>query len=431
MNTIGCRYKYLNDPTNSGMYNNSYSCQYAGPSGGGRCGNFLSNVCDVATNVCGAVTGASYTTSALCQTGLAPGANQWGFLQGSNAGAEDSLECRVYHAIASINTGNPVHCSHFGQTSPVCTGPVTPDAGHYCETLQYNCPAPNIQFAMKAQCLATAAGYYNAGVDLTSARSNADNSLGCREYHAQASRADNNTHCEHAGPSGAGVCGTRQSAWGNMLAAAPCLDNHVNVLFIAGVGSANVDLLIPPIAAGAVGKYTTTFDTAGNTQVCRIYHLGVASTNTAHCSHGFVSGGDNCGTLTANLCAFIESICTFGTNASYQYASSAACLSADTNSSNSVILAGVTGTAGSAADSFECRFYHAMVAASYTTGGANAAVAGAASLHQYHCGHTLRPATTGGCINAGSPTTAPPTPKSSSGSTLVISGAALVAFLFA
>ncbi len=34
------------------------------------------------------------------------------------------------------------------------------------------------------------------------------NTLGCRTYHAMAAKADPTTHCPHAGPGGAGVCGT-------------------------------------------------------------------------------------------------------------------------------------------------------------------------------------------------------------------------------
>lgn len=263
---------------------------------------------------------------------------------------------------------------------------------------------PNLQFATKAQCLVVAAGYPNSDPDANRAKS--VNSLGCREYHAQASRADNNTHCEHAGPSGAGVCGSRAEAWASILAAPPCSDSHVSTLYLDGLGAAQADALILPVSATATGKYTTTFDTSGNTQACRIYHLGVASTTISHCSHGFVSGGDNCGTLTANLCDFIGGVCGWGTNASWQYATKAACTTALTNSTTNAILNGVPGTAGAAADSFECRFYHAMVAGSFKTGGKNAASAGAASMVQYHCSHTLKPTAAGGCGTA-----APPKPS--------------------
>jgi len=306
---------------------------------------------------------------------------------------------------------------------------VQPNVGHYCELLEYNCPQPNLQFALKSQCTAIGNGYNSTDADAN--RNKNINSLGCREYHAQAARSNAAVHCEHAGPTGAGVCGTRAQAWGNILAAAPCLDSHVNTLFRLGLGDANVDTLIPP-TSGAVGTYNTTFDNAGNTQICRIYHLGVATTDNSHCAHGFVSGGDSCGTLTANLCAFIGSICTFGTNASYQYASSAACVTALTNSTTNLIGAGKTGTAGAGDNSFECRFYHAMVAGSFMTGGSNAAVAGAAATKQYHCGHTLMPSQPGGC---GAAASVAPTPKSMPGSastlSLVGSLAIMIAGLFA
>jgi len=281
---------------------------------------------------------------------------------------------------------------------------------------------------MKPQCLQVAAGYPNTGADATATRTNVNNDLGCREYHAQAARADNNTHCAHAGPSGGGVaCGTRAQAWGTILAAAPCLDTHVNVLFRTGLGDAKVDALIPPVGAGATGSYSVTFDTTGNTQACRIYHLGVASTApAAHCSHGFVSGGGACGDIVGNLCAFIGGICGFGNNATYQYLNSAACLAANANSTTAAIATGVPGTAGAADDSYECRFYHAMVAGSYLTGGSNGAVSGAASQMQYHCGHTLRPSNPMGC----GVTTSAPTPKTSGASGPVLSAAVIIS-LFA
>lgn len=436
MNTISCRQKYLTDPAFNGTMNN---CQYAGATGGGRCGEVLANVCNIAATVCGSVVGVtpSFPDTTTCQSGPSatpPGlntiANQWGFLQGSSASSEDSLECRVYHAIASVSSGNNVHCTHYALASSQCTMAVSTNAAQYCANLDYNCQnntsPSNQQFAAVAQCLVVAAGYVN---DNDARNTNAGNTLGCREYHSQAAK-NNTIHCEHGGPSGAGVCGTRREAWASILNAAPCMDPTV-MQFIAMVGNTTADMLVTPgnsVATPPV-PYSTTFDTSGNTQVCRIYHLGVASTAPTHCGHGTLSAGDpgqpaQCGvSKVSNLCAFIGNVCMFGANATYQYASNAACMSALVASNTFNLTDGTTvPTQDKAGNTIECRFYHATVAASWMSGGSAFAsmAAGTNAMEQlrYHCGHTLAPATAGGCGTAAMNPT--PSSKPSSASTLPI-----------
>jgi len=394
VDTIGCRQGFLMDAT----FNASTDCRYAGATGGGRCGDVLEAVCTIATTVCAGAAEAAYPDVTTCEAGLAGIAHQWGSAQGGNSGAQNSLECRVYHAIASRTLGSS-HCAHFTATvnsSLPCIGPVPSDATHYCTNLQYQCGEftdsknvlhHNTQFATLAQCMATAAGM---PMDGDSQATNANNSLGCREYHSQASRADPNTHCQHAGPSGGGVCGTQRAAWAHMLAAAPCNDSHVNSFF-GLVNSSVVDALVPPGFSSTV-PYSTTYDTSMNTQACRIYHLGVASTDTSHCAHGRVSGGNSCGSLASNLCAFIGTACGFGT-AKWQYPDNATCNTAVTG-----LTVGATSPVWDPSmNTFECRFYHASVAASYAAGGANAMDASMMTNHQLHCSHVLNPAAPGGC----------------------------------
>jgi len=355
-------------------------------------------------------------------------------VQGSDSASQDSLECRLYHAIASLSTGQAVHCTHYNATSPYCNGKVTTDRAHYCEVLEYNCgngTSANAQFANKQQCNSTAAGYPNTNTVADDARDNGANNLGCREYHAQASRgAGASVHCEHAGPSGAGVCGKRYQAWGSILAAAPCNDPSVN-MFITAVGNVTVNNAVPTgvSTANPYVPYSTTFDVDKNTQICRIYHLGVASTDTSHCSHGSIGGANLCGMLVPNLCDFIQGTCGFGATA-YQFTDRATCISGLTNSATNNITVGLPNDA--TGNTLACRFYHAGVAASFLPTGSQGATTGASDNVKTHCGHVLKVASAGGCgyVATGAPTTAPGKNAAASIS-LVASFIAMAASVFA
>jgi len=156
--------------------------------------------------------------------------------------------------------------------------------------------------------------------------------------------------------------------------------------------------------------YSTSFDTTKNTQACRIYHLGVASKDITHCSHGAISGGGACGDYAPNVCGFIGSICGFG-SAAHQFADQATCQTA---------LTGLTAgpTTDTANNTFECRFYHASVAASYAPGGINANQTGANASVVLHCSHVLKTATVGGC---GYTSMTTPTPAAGTNSAASIS----------
>jgi hypothetical protein len=84
---------------------------------------------------------------------------------------------------------------------PMPTGP----CADYCATLDMNCTGANAQYASSAECVSycMASGWPEGTVgDM------AGNTIQCRIYHGGApAAADPDTHCHHAGPSGAGVCG--------------------------------------------------------------------------------------------------------------------------------------------------------------------------------------------------------------------------------
>jgi len=384
----------------------------------------LDSTCKIATAVCGANSNQSYVDEAACVAGLSGDGNaansiqhQWGSLQGSLAAADDSLECRLYHAYTGQKDGT--HCGHYNRTGGPCNGRVAPNAAHYCDTLMHNCGS-NVQYNSAQNCLAVAAAFTSASPDSASATNNA-NSLGCREYHAQAA-AFSTAHCEHGGPSGGNVCGKYSDALETIATLCPADD--VSTLR-ASVNATLFDTLIPIKPTGA---YTTTLDQSGNTQACRIYHLTATVTDAAakalHCPHGRVSGGGACGvpaTTVDHLCNVIGATCGFGT-AAWQHASAASCKTDLT----SVALGVVLNSGAYANNTMECRFYHAAVAAQWAPGAKNAGVANATDMFQYHCGHVLKTATAGGCGYVAPPTSvsvaptaaAAPTPKTSSASAL-------------
>jgi len=298
--------------------------------------------------------------------------------------------------------------------------------------LQYSCNGTFTQFGTQGQCQGVADGYPNAQLDAR--QSNSNNTLGCREYHAQAARAAPAGHCHHAGPSGAGVCGTYLQAWGSIANAKPCSDPTVNVL-IGSVSNTIMDAGIPP---GFTSNYNIALDTTMNTQACRIYHLGVAGNASGqtpnHCSHGWVSGDNNCGTVRPNLCKWIGAICGFGANATWQFVDEPSCNTALTPSlMNGNFSGGVGGV--TSGNTYECRFYHAGVAASYLAGGSNAAVADAAVQRITHCGHVIASPKAGcnGAAGSGSsaPTAAPAgKPSSAPEVSLLVAFAAVFVSVF-
>jgi hypothetical protein len=228
-------------------------------------------------------------------------------------------------------------------------------------------------------------------------------------YHAQAASATGDVvHCGHAGPSGGGYCGSELEAWGSLLKNT-CNDSSVQNL-VSSVSAATINAAFPPGFRANLtadqAKYTYDLDQSGNTQACRIYHLGVAASAPSHCGHGDLSGDNNCGVnFVDNLCRFIDKTCGFGT-AAWQFDDAASCKTDLTNSSTNVIRVSTGAYPDAAANSYACRFYHTSVAATFLAGGENAGAANAAASKELHCGHVLKvPLSANGC-GAAAPTPA-------------------------
>jgi hypothetical protein len=425
VDSLGCRQYYLLNTT----LQLATRCQYGGPSGGGRCGAMHQVVCNIAETICAAETATkSYPDADECARSYFDGgiAAQWGSIQGGLSAGEDSLECRVYHVFAGVtNDAVAVHCGHYGlknSTNAQCKGKVSTNKRHYCETLRDGCVAPYVQFALDAQCEGVAAAYPNPTTDDDARASTIGNNLGCRQYHAQAAKVlDDPQHCQHGGPSAfQGPCGNQKQAWASILNGV-CNDNSA-LSFVNNVPPAIVDAAIPIGISGVFNdsnSYNTTFDTSKNTQICRIYHLGVAVTDSSHCSHGTIGGGGACGASDkkTNLCEFIKAVCGYGT-AAHQYADASACASGVAN-----LLPGLeNATSG---NTLGCRFYHTGVAATYLAGGSAGGANGNDVSLKEHCSHVLA-APTAGCIV---PTVTGAPSASSDATTMTVP--TIAAFMFA
>lgn len=75
----------------------------------------------------------------------------------------------------------------------------------YCDAVTSACSGESAQYDDEADCLAYCGA---AGWPEGSSTDQSGNTLFCRIYHAGVAASDPSTHCPHAGPSGADVCGS-------------------------------------------------------------------------------------------------------------------------------------------------------------------------------------------------------------------------------
>ena len=153
----------------------------------------------------------------------------------------------------------------------------------YCATIMQNCTGQNQEYTTLETCVAMCQHLEPGLVGDTT-----NDSLECRNYHAGAAAGDPNFHCRHAGPLGAGHCGTD-------------VCNAFCLLDVALCGNMST----PPYPGGEVPchaacvKYQYVQANAGDltltdrsdTLNCRLYHLEAAydpansSAAPTHCPH--------------------------------------------------------------------------------------------------------------------------------------------------
>jgi hypothetical protein len=144
------------------------------------------------------------------------------------------------------------------------------DCATYCAMVQANCTVGNAQYATVDDCLKSCDAM-PAGKD----GDMAGNSVACRTYHSGAAAGDPVTHCVHAGPGGAGVCGTNCEGFCQIVQASCGTQAY-----------ADEATCLSTCALYSPGEKYDIGDTAGDTFACRLYHATVATNKPMpHCGH--------------------------------------------------------------------------------------------------------------------------------------------------
>jgi hypothetical protein len=153
-------------------------------------------------------------------------------------------------------------------------GPVK-DCATYCSNVMANCTMGNAQYASVDDCT-KACDAMPAGAE----GAKEGNSLACRTYHSTAAAMDPVTHCVHAGPGGAGACGTNCEGFCQVVQASCGTQAY-----------ADSAACLAACATYSTAEKYDIGDTMGNTFACRLYHATVATNKpTPHCGHvGMVS----------------------------------------------------------------------------------------------------------------------------------------------
>jgi hypothetical protein len=246
-------------------------CSHAGASGANVCGKFCDTYCNLMRSRCPT----SFATDLECQRACS--AMDKDVL---TAQSGPSVNCRIYHAGAAVQTKDLSHCGHaeFMSLDNICGTEIE----NLCQSQILGCKAPFTQ----ASCVNVAENFLPGFRNATSGNSN-----NCRLYHSLVGITQNQTaHCLHGGTDGGfkdgGVCGSICEAYctlqekvcpTNFNSTATCLTVCANFT-----------------KTGLIGA------TDGNSIQCRLYHVGVAADLTpaagylAHCNHSSTSGGGVC-----------------------------------------------------------------------------------------------------------------------------------------
>jgi hypothetical protein len=142
----------------------------------------------------------------------------------------------------------------------------------YCNEIMTNCSGAEAQYTSMDICLSAC-----AAMPQGSAGDQTGNSLECRNYHAGAALGDPTTHCVHAGPGGAGVCGANCDGFCQIVQASCTGADEAYASDVACI-EACMDF-------ADTEKFDVT-DVSGDTLACRLYHASVATADPdTHCAH--------------------------------------------------------------------------------------------------------------------------------------------------
>lgn len=285
------------------------NCEAAGYTGGNTCGSWCDTYCHLNTAHCST----NYPDEPTCQTACA-GLSVEGTPKDID---DDTLHCRVYHAItAGLNKPGSAdtHCGHVAvePSDGTCSVPTAdPNCVDYCLAMNTHCTGD--YFAQyggdKAACESTCGNL--AKFKPGSVLEKDTNTIGCRLYHAKAAQHDPIFHCPAATTESNGTCGTWCDNYCD-LASSGC--TGANALFTNDEACQTACAEFPE--DGAPG------DGIGDTVQCRSYHLLIAGADegaaTEHCPHGSVESDiDHCtGAFPEptcdELCTILDATCTAG-----------------------------------------------------------------------------------------------------------------------
>jgi hypothetical protein len=165
------------------------------------------------------------------------------------------------------------------------------DAGtpcdQYCTTIMRNCTGQNLEYLDIGVCEAMC-----KHLEPGTATDETQDTLACRNYHANAAAGDPDFHCRHAGPLGGLVCGTDLCAPFCLLDFDLCQELTPYDGGELGCETACTAAAFPYLTIDAGDIQFPT----GNTFNCRLYHLESAyepdndQARSTHCPHtGVVS----------------------------------------------------------------------------------------------------------------------------------------------
>lgn len=142
----------------------------------------------------------------------------------------------------------------------------------YCDQIETNCSGALTQYTNRDGCLAICGSFTQGAAGTMSG-----NSLECRAYHAGAALGDPDTHCVHAGPGGAGVCGTNCEGFCTVVDGACTGANEAYASVAECMTACNGFTDDEPFDVS---------DVSGDTLACRLYHASVATSDPGtHCPH--------------------------------------------------------------------------------------------------------------------------------------------------
>lgn len=160
------------------------------------------------------------------------------------------------------------------------TGAAADPCPEYCTLVNDHCEGEQAQYAGQSACEAVC-----AAIAPGTPEDQLGNTVGCRTFHAINAAEDPDTHCVHAGPAGAGVCGGNCESFCS-LALQLCTGDFAEWT--------DVESCLTDCAQFPDDVPFSEAQSSGDSLACRLYHLSVAGLQPdVHCGHiGLVS--DTC-----------------------------------------------------------------------------------------------------------------------------------------